>query len=45
VAGFDHPLTSFCWTHSSLKNGIARTPAMAAGITDHVWSVEELLRA
>jgi hypothetical protein len=23
----------------------ARTPAMAAGLTDHVWSVEELLRA
>lgn len=22
-----------------------RTPAMAAGLTDHVWTVEELLRA
>lgn len=36
---------NFCRTHSSLKNGIARTPAMAAGLTDHVWAIEELLRA
>lgn len=35
---------NFCRCHSSLKNGIARTPAMAAGITDHVWTIEELLR-
>lgn len=31
---------NFCTTHSSLE----ATPAMAAGLTDHVWSVEELLR-
>jgi IS1 family transposase len=36
---------NFCRTHSSLKNGIARTPAMAAGLTDRVWTVEELLKA
>jgi transposase InsO family protein len=35
---------NFCRPHSSLKNGIARTPAMAAGLTDHVWTVEELMR-
>ena len=34
---------NFCRTHSSLKNGIARTPAMAAGLTDHVWTIAELL--
>ncbi len=31
---------NFCTIHSSL----AGTPAMAAGLTDHIWSVEELLR-
>ena len=30
---------NFCRVHMTLK----RTPAMAAGITDHVWSLEELL--
>ena len=29
------------WRHCSL--GEERTPAMAAGITDHRWSLEELL--
>lgn len=32
---------NFCRVHRSLKR---RTPAMAAGITDHVWKLEELLR-
>lgn len=31
---------NFLWAHRSLEE---RTPAMAAGITDHRWSVEELL--
>jgi transposase-like protein len=30
---------NFCWVHESLKV----TPAMAAGLTDHRWSMEELL--
>jgi len=41
---------NFCRTHSALKikateaeKAIERTPAMAAGITDHAWAVEELL--
>jgi|SRR6266446_215232 len=45
---------NFCWAHqelSSVRDGITgkrrvgqvRTPAMAAGLTDHVWSVWELL--
>jgi len=41
---------NFCWPHRSLrlrqeqgKKWQERTPAMAAGWTDHVWSVEELL--
>jgi len=33
---------NFCRKHQTLKK---RTPAMAAGLTDHVWSVEELLSA
>jgi len=31
---------NFCTIHSSLD----ATPAMAAGLTEHVWSVEQLLR-
>ena len=36
---------NFCTTHASLTpvDGHRQTPAMAAGITDHVWSVSELL--
>jgi transposase-like protein/IS1 family transposase len=33
---------NFCWRHSSLKK---QTPAMAAGLTDHVWTIHELLTA
>lgn len=32
---------NFCRVHSTLKT----TPAVAAGLTDHVWSVGELLAA
>jgi transposase-like protein len=37
---------NFCSVHRSLRlnNGGRQTPAMAAGITDHVWTVGELLR-
>ena len=31
---------NFCWRHTTL----AGTPAMAAELTDHIWTVEELLR-
>ena len=31
---------NFCTVHTSL----AATPAQAAGLTDHLWSIEELLR-
>jgi transposase-like protein len=33
-------LYNFCWLHQSLQG---RTPAMAAGLTDHRWSLEEFL--
>lgn len=32
---------NFCRVHSTIKE----TPAMAAGLTDRVWTVEELLTA
>ncbi len=44
---------NFCQPHRSLRVRLAdtgarcwspRTPAMAADLTDHIWSVEELLR-
>lgn len=41
---------NFCWEHRSLRlrqeqgpKWQGRTPAMAAGWTDHVWSIQELL--
>ncbi len=40
-----------CWPHESLRlralggrTWQERTPAMAAGLTDHVWTMEEMLR-
>jgi transposase-like protein len=38
-------LYNFCTLHTSLRGaeGEQRTPAMAAGITDHCWTVTELL--
>jgi transposase-like protein len=38
-------LYNFCTYHASLSlpSGQQRTPAMAAGLSDHCWSVEELL--
>ena len=38
---------NFCWSHQELSKpthlGALTTPAMAAGLTDHVWSMWELL--
>ena len=34
---------NFVRPHSSLGNPYPRTPAMAAGLVDHVWTTEELL--
>lgn len=37
---------NYCRPHMTLtraEKGIYRTPAMAAGLTDHVWKVEELI--
>ena len=39
---------NFCWLHQELSSrrhrGHPTTPAMAAGLTDHIWSVAELVR-
>jgi hypothetical protein len=38
------PVYNFCTPHASLGNSRgAMTPAMATGITDHCWTVRELL--
>jgi len=42
---------NFCWPHASLRlhapspgrQWVERTPAMAAGLTDHCWTLHELL--
>ena len=33
---------NFGQPHKSLANPFARTPAMATGIADHVWTCEEI---
>lgn len=33
---------NFARPHASLKERYPRTPAMAAGVADHVWSLEEI---
>ena len=35
---------NFARPHISLANPYLRTPAMAAGITNHIWTVEEIIR-
>jgi hypothetical protein len=32
----------FARPHQAPKERYSRTPAMAAGVTDHVWSLEEI---
>ena len=34
---------NFCTPHESLSQAQKTTPAMAAGITDHCWTMQELL--
>ena len=36
-------VSNFCTPHESLHAGQKTTPAMAAGITDHCWTMQELL--
>lgn len=33
---------NFARPHKSLANPYPRTPAMAAGVADHIWSYEEI---
>ena len=35
---------NFVRAHKSLANPYPRTPAMATGLTDHVWSLEEIVK-
>jgi hypothetical protein len=35
---------NFARTHKSLSNPYPTTPAMASGVSDHVWTVEEIAR-
>jgi len=34
---------NFARPHKSLRNPYPRTPAMAAGVSDHVWTAEEIV--
>ena len=33
---------NFARPHTALKERYQSTPAMAAGVTDHIWSLEEI---
>ena len=35
---------NFARTHKTLANPYPRTPAMASGLSDHIWNVEELAK-
>ncbi len=34
---------NFARPHKTLANPYPRTPAMAAGISDHIWTIEEIV--
>jgi hypothetical protein len=34
---------NFARPHMSLASPYPRTPAMAAGVSDHVWKIEEIV--
>lgn len=39
-------VANFCRSHGTLakaNGGVHASPAMAAGLTDHVWTIEEML--
>lgn len=38
-----HSLRRPIWLSSKRKRWVQRTPALATGLTDHIWSVEELM--
>ncbi len=42
AVALQHTHYNFAGTHRSLANPYPRTPAMAAGITDHVWTCDEI---
>jgi IS1 family transposase len=35
---------NFARTHKTLANPYPRTPAMAAGLTNHIWNIEEIVK-
>lgn len=44
LCDFHHSLRLRLWVGSHGYKWVQRTPAMAAGLTDHLWTIEELLR-
>lgn len=38
-----HSLRLSIWLSSKRKHWVQRTPALATGLTDHIWTVEELM--
>ena len=35
---------NFARAHKSLANPYPRPPAMAAGLTNHIWTIEEIVK-
>lgn len=42
VQGPRKPYVNFARPHKSLAKPYPRTPAMAAGLSDHIWTCEEI---
>lgn len=39
-----HRLYNFARPHKTLTNPYPKTPAMVAGISNHVWTIEEIVK-
>ena len=35
---------NFVRPHKTLANPYPRTPAMAAGVSDHIWTIDEIIK-
>jgi hypothetical protein len=35
---------NFARPHKTLANQYPKTPAMAAGVSDHIWTIEEIVK-
>ncbi len=39
-----NPLRNFARPHKTITDPYPKTPAMAAKVADHIWTIEEIVR-